>query len=459
MSKQSMALLLPTPQALAGMPADTPVLLAFSGGADSRALLHLLAEQAAREGFRLAAAHLHHGIRGEEADRDQAFCRVLAERYGIVLYERRVDVPELAHAEGRSLEDAAREARYAFLQNVMQEQKIPLLVTAHHADDQAETLLFRMCRGTGADGLRGIAQVRDLDKGYKLVRPLLEVTRREILKYCEEQGLEYVTDSTNADTAYARNRIRAEVIPVLEGLFEAPQRRIAALARELGEDSVYLLKASGEFLRKHDREGRLPTDALRSLPNPILRRVLAAWAAERGGISCERVHTEAMMALVRGGTPQAEVALPGERKAYCEGGFLCMMSSQCEGETLEYRIPFEAGEWCAPGTRLLVSTQKKDAVTKINNLDTQKHIILYINSVIMKGSLHWRTMKEGDVMLSRGMHKRLRRLYREAGIDARTRRKLPLLCDCEGILWAPYVGVRDGLPCAGECYEIEVKEV
>ncbi len=457
MSRRNISLL-PTPQAIAGMPDDTPVLLALSGGADSRALLQLLSEQSAEKGFPFAAAHLHHGIRGEEADRDLAFCRTLADQYGIVLYERQVDIPVLAHAQGRSLEDVAREERYAFLQDVMRKQQIPLLVTAHHADDQAETILFRMCRGTGTAGLCGIAQVRDLDKGYKLVRPLLDITRREILEYCEQRSLDYVTDSTNADTAYARNRIRAEVMPVLESLFDAPQKRIASLAHELREDSLYLLKAAEDFLQKYEIDGRLPIDALRTLQTPILRRVLVTWTAHRFGFSCERVHTEAIMDLVSGKTPHAEVAIPKNFKAYFERGYLCV-APQDKDCRVEYRIPFATGEWCIPGTDLSILVQKVDDVTKINNLDTQKHIILYINSVIMKDRLHWRPMQDGDVIYSHGIHKKLRRLYREAEVDARTRWRIPLLCDDHGILWAPFVGLRDGLLDDGVCYEIQVKEV
>ena len=206
-----------TPQALAGLDKTTPVLLAFSGGADSRALLHFLATRANEDGFPLTLAHVNHGIRGEEALRDRGFCQAVAETYGLELCILDADIPSLAKEHGRGLEEEARVVRYEYFERLMRERRIPLLATAHHADDNLETVLFHLCRGTGLSGLCGIAPTRDLAYGI-LTRPLLQVSRREILAYCHNNNLEYVTDSTNSDTAYARNRIRGEVIPILSDL-------------------------------------------------------------------------------------------------------------------------------------------------------------------------------------------------------------------------------------------------
>ncbi len=450
---------IPNPHDLAGMPKNTPVLLALSGGADSRALLHLLAQQAQRDGFSLSAAHLHHGIRGEEADRDLDFCRTLAAQYGIVLYEKCVNIPALAAKRGTSLEREAREVRYAFLQDVMWTHEIPLLVTAHHADDQLETVLFRLCRGTDTTGLPGIAPVRDLMKDYKLVRPLLSVTRREILRYCEDEGLEYVTDSTNSDTDYARNRIRADVVPVLEELFAQPQHRVAALAESLREDARYLASIAQKAFREQYQNGSLAVSTLRELPMPILRRVLSLWIANETGSDCERVHRTAVLALIKQERDGfAEVSLPEGWFARREDGRL-ILSRERRGATEPFCLPFCQGETLTPSRDYCISVQKIDDVTKINNLSTQTCIILYTEFDIMMNSLYWRPMKEGDVVLQGGMHRKVRRLFREAGISPRERTRIPLLCDKDGILWVPGIALRDGInPCA-DAYLIGVSRI
>ncbi len=443
---------LPTPQTLAGAAPDTPVLVALSGGADSSALLHLLAQQGKREHFTVSAAHVNHCIRGAEAERDRDFCIALAKQYGVKLYLDEVDVPAIAARSGTSVEEAARKVRYAFFERIMREEGIPLLVTAHHADDQLETFLFRLCRGTTDVGLCGIAPVRVFAGGY-LVRPLLEVTRREILQYCADRSLQYVTDSTNADTAYARNRLRAEVVPVLETLFCEPQRRVSALTEELREDSAYLGAIAREFLHKHERDECLPCSAVRELPPPILRRVLDAWLQQTVGQGCERVHKEAVRSLlVDARARNAEVALPKGLIAVRDGDRLCV--TKRSPEAISFFEPLQLGEWVTPDGKYRIFVKKTTEKTKINNLSTQTYIILHTDFDIIKSGLYWRTLKEGDRLLCNGMHKRLRRLYREAGISARERFELPLLCDAEGVLWAPYVGAREGLPEAGERYLI-----
>ncbi len=435
----------PTPQEMAGLASNAPVLLALSGGADSRALLHMLAHLSQQHGFALSAAHLHHGIRGEEADRDLQFCRALAKRYNIPFYERRADIPALAAQSGRSEEQEAREVRYAFLEEVMHTHDIPLLATAHHADDQLETVLFRLCRGTGSDGLCGIAPMRALGDGRFLVRPLLSLTRREILQYCTENNLEYVVDSTNADTAYARNRIRAEIVPVMESLFAEPQKRVTALTDDLREDAEYLSAVAADFLKRPRQGSGLPISELRQLPPSILRRVLLMWVARECGSGCERVHLEALRALVLGKTPNARVALPNRCCAERHHGCLTLTEGTPRRQN-GFCLPFCVGACETPTGEWQISVKNEEKAyyaIKVNNLYTQTCINLQPKFDIMNDSLCWRPMQEGDRLLLRGMHRRLRRLYCESGLGARERREIPLLCDGEGVLWAPFVGLRD----------------
>ena len=166
------------PWELADVSPQTPVLLALSGGADSRFLLHVLSKGAERDGFPILLAHVHHGIRGETADRDCEFCLSLAARYGLPIEVLRADVPTLAREHGRGLEEEARAVRYEFFGRLMRERGIHLLATAHQADDLLETMLFRMARGTGGGGLCAIPRVRKFGEGW-LTRPLLELTAAE----------------------------------------------------------------------------------------------------------------------------------------------------------------------------------------------------------------------------------------------------------------------------------------
>ena len=158
-----------------GIPTNVPLLVAYSGGADSSLLLALAKAYGELHQVPVFAAHLHHGIRGAEADRDLNFCRQTARGLGIPLFEKRVDIPALAHVSGKSLETEAREQRYAFFHEIMEAKKIPLLLTAHHADDQLETLLFRFLRGCGTKGVGGIPKVRPLAYG----------TADEVDAYCK----------------------------------------------------------------------------------------------------------------------------------------------------------------------------------------------------------------------------------------------------------------------------------
>lgn len=188
-------------------------LIAVSGGADSVALLRLLAATRPPEAARCLVVHFHHGLRGEAADADAAFVESLAAQYGLGFV--------LGHADGRladqgdSLEAAARDARYCFFEETANATGARYLFTAHTADDQAETILHRIVRGTGLDGLAGIPRVRPLSPLTTIVRPLLEVRRSQILEYLEDLGQDVREDHTNADVSFTRNRLRHDLLPKL----------------------------------------------------------------------------------------------------------------------------------------------------------------------------------------------------------------------------------------------------
>jgi tRNA(Ile)-lysidine synthase len=227
--------------------ADTRVLVALSGGADSVSLLHLLRDMERSGDIVVAgAAHLHHGLRGPDADADQAFCRALAERLNVRFVTSRVDVASLAREQKRSIEDAARSARYAFLERAADELGADAIATAHTLDDQAETFLLRLLRGTAT---RGLGSIRP--RVGRVIRPVLEVRRAALRRFLEERGEAFREDATNADVSIPRNRVRHELIPYLESRFShaAPEllARQAALARD---DEDFLRRLAIESARR-----------------------------------------------------------------------------------------------------------------------------------------------------------------------------------------------------------------
>ena len=212
------------------LPDGAYVLAAVSGGVDSISLLHWLHAR----GVRVAAGHLHHGLRGAAADGDEAFVRDFCAARDIPFYVEHADVGALAEREGVSTEEAGRKARYDFLERAAREIGASRVATAHHADDNAETLLFQLIRGAKS-GLGGIAPVRGV-----YIRPFLDVTRAQIEAYAEANGLGHRLDAMNLDDAFSRNYLRHEILPRLETLNSAAARHMAETARQLRVESDYL---------------------------------------------------------------------------------------------------------------------------------------------------------------------------------------------------------------------------
>lgn len=212
------------------------VLAALSGGADSVALLlELLKLQKNGKILRLEAAHLNHAIRENDADADETFCAELCERLHVPLHTERIDVPRLAKDSGVSLELAARNARYAFLERVRTERSLHCIALGHHRDDQAETVLLRIIRGTGTDGLSGM-RVR----AGVLIRPLLYTGKKEILSYLSEQGQAFRIDATNFEPDATRNQIRLALMPFLRTMNPSISETLSDMAAHIAEDSDYL---------------------------------------------------------------------------------------------------------------------------------------------------------------------------------------------------------------------------
>lgn len=227
-----------------------PVVLGLSGGRDSVALLHLLVQQ----GCSVHALHVHHGIRGAEADADAAFCARLCEELDVPFELQRVDVPELAQEQGVSLETAGRHARRWLLAAAARRCKGCTVALAHHADDQAETVLFRLARG--AAGLRGMQPVH-VASGITWLRPMLSWRRADITAWLQQMGQRWRDDATNAVPDVARNALRLEALPALNKALGRDVTPILGRSARLHAETIDALEAALEVLPSRDPQGRL----------------------------------------------------------------------------------------------------------------------------------------------------------------------------------------------------------
>ena len=456
--------------------------VAFSGGADSRLLLELtlraLLERDGEAGRRqIVAAHLHHGIRGEEADRDLAFCREVCTKLGIELISERVNIPAMAEETGESMETVARSARYGFFGRVMDERGIGILLTAHHADDNLETVLAQLIRGSGTRGMRGIPTTRMLgywtDRQVKLVhRPLLDFTKRDILSACEELSLDFVTDSTNLEDHCTRNRIRHTVIPALEAIAgqDAPQRAAARMAHAAEEDEDYLwyqaeqsvgrtVAPGGEAVSLSDLEHFSPALSKRMLM-VLYRDILRLH--HRGAetelfLSSAQLH--ALLELGRKAVPESGLDLPGGIRAVVRGEFLYMLPAR------EMSLPVLSDEpvLLAEGKTLLASGFSVTVEYADTPLSPDTGCDVYASAVFpaeLPTPLLARKRQEGDIILSHGMHKKLKKLLNEKDIPLHHRDRVPLICLPDGSpLWYPRAVYRDGYPTPeeGPCLRITVR--
>ncbi len=272
------------------------VLLGLSGGADSVGLLFALLSLRKEFGLTIEAVHVHHGIRGEEADRDERFCRDLCLVHNVEFGSFHVDVPQIAKESGESLEEAGRRIRYEIFNNVLRERGLDKIAVAHHRNDQAETVLFQMVRGSRLTGLTGIRP-----KKGNIIRPLLCLDRSEILEYLSTINQDYVTDSTNGENEASRNILRNEVIPRLTEIQKNAVAHICYTADYLKRVDDFLEKETEKlFSQAVQKEGdRMKVDikTLSSADSLIQEKVIYNLLCDLSGRKKDITHTHVEKAL------------------------------------------------------------------------------------------------------------------------------------------------------------------
>ena len=433
------------PSLLSGLPDDSPILLGLSGGADSSALLHLLCNYAKGSGARIYAAHVNHGIRtedyGNEADRDEEFCRTLCQGLGVELFTKKLDIPKMAAESGRGVEAEAREARYAFFSDVMQENGIKILATAHNADDDLETQIYNLARGCGIDGLVGIPESRPLDSvdGGIVIRPILSADKKAILEYCKSNSIQYVTDSTNNEDEYTRNAIRHRVVPILEEIFPRIKRSAQRLSCAAGEDADFILSEAKRVVSAHGV--RIPTGTLSALHPSVAKRVVKLMFEQVSDATLEYVHIQGVLSLLDNGKNGASVSLPGRTCARVIDGVLCFLSDTSDArESVSYSLKLVRGLNPIQGTRFAA------LVSDTRPTPTLEGYSLFAGARIKEeyaDTLYVKNRQSGMTITDGGINKKIKKLMCDKKVPLYDRDILPLVFSGDEALYVPLCAVCD----------------
>jgi tRNA(Ile)-lysidine synthase len=425
------------------------VLVAVSGGPDSVALLSLLAGWAPSRGFSVKAGHVNHGLRGEESEEDAAFVTALCEKLGIDCAVEQVPLGKTP-----SLQEQARERRYAALLRMADRMKANKVALGHTADDQAETLLMWMLRGAGAGGLAGIPPVRN----SRFIRPMVEVSRAEVLAYLRGRGLSFRTDSSNATPLYLRNRIRHELLPILKRFSPGILAVLKRQADILREEHLYLNQVAAERLAglrqpgsgSRDRSVTLDRQALVALPVALQRRVVQAVLREAAG----RVRNpgfgavESVLERVVAGRSGTSIVAGGVevvrdydrirfRSLLCPSDRLQVEAASC----LSVTVPSETlwpptGQWIRLGWE--TNTPPAGPIARKQMPDRA-----VLDPATFTSELSLRAWHPGDKFQPLGMqgrHKKLQDFFADLKVPRDQRHRVPLLVAPEGIVWV--VGYR-----------------
>lgn len=407
------------------------IVVALSGGADSVCLLNVLSALSEKLKFKVSAIHINHMIRGAEADRDEAFCVALCKRKKVKLFVYREDIPALSKATGESLELCARNYRYQTFEEHCGDCCIDFIATAHNANDNAETVLYNVLRGTGIDGVCGIPQCRD-----NIIRPILDKTREEIIEYLDCKGEAYVVDSTNFETDYTRNYIRNILIPAANKINSNTIGALNALSALAHEDREFL----DDKLKIYIAEKKDDSFDFRELEGPVRKRAIRNAYIKFFGSPPETKHLNAISAAFESNS-EKDVYLPNNYLARTYNGILSFYRSN------QPRISFSPCE-LREGLNFVVGAFVKIQMSygpcrlPVNLTDEFKFAVSLDNSKL-KGKLYARDRQIGDSYVVKGVTRNVKKTFINNKVPAFIRSRVPVICDDEGIVYVPFIGVAD----------------
>ncbi len=400
------------------------VVVALSGGADSVSLLDALCSLKEKYNLTIYAAHLNHNLRGEEAERDENFCKILCKNYEVELFIKSIDIHTLASEQKISEELCGRNERYKFFDELSVRLNAKI-ATAHSASDNAETLIYNIARGSSVRGLSAIPPKRG-----RIIRPLIEVSRAQIEEYCKQKGLAFVTDSTNLTDDYTRNRIRHSVMGTLRDINPQLEQSVSQLSESAREVTDYLNKQAQAALDKCKRQFGFSCKMLLQLDTAVLKHSLVLLCERTAKLTPEHRHIELMIKILNNG---GAVNLSSKFIAVSKQGIFRIISVN---DNEEFK-PVSVSENFS-----INYNGKIYSITKQNSNKENKNSVS-IDS-IDKGAV-FRTRKEGDKFTypQRKVTKPLRKVLNEMKIPSEQRDNLLVLAIDNTILWCENIGVSE----------------
>jgi tRNA(Ile)-lysidine synthase len=402
--------------------AEDRILVGASGGADSTALVLVLHEL----GYDLAVAHVNHNLRGAESDGDEQFVKNLANELNVSCFLSSVAVSR----EPGNLEAAGREARRRFFKSVMQGQRFSKLALAHNREDRIETFLLNLMRGAGSEGLVSMAPVAG-----GTVRPLVEISRKEIEEFLKIRGRLWRTDHTNADMSFARNRMRHEVLPRLASLFNT--RLVETLARTLVilEDEDHMLgDLTRAWLKEHAEGGRIDAGALQNAPPALTRRLIREGLRQAGSNLHDLTfeHVEAVRSLLEEGKSGKMLHLPGGIVAAREFDRLVLSGAGQEPPDFQYQLPIP-GRVNIPELGCVVTAERVARLPESPN-SSPDHV--FVDGGRLGPYVKIRNWKPGDYYKPAGWPGgKVKKLFQKARVPKSRRRRLPVFETDSTIIW------------------------
>lgn len=409
------------------IPDGSTVVCAVSGGSDSMVLLNALNMLKNEYRFSLIAAHVNHGLRGESADRDEKFVTGMCSEMGIESRILRADVASLAKESGTGLEECGRKVRYDFF-NSLGENVI--IATAHNLSDRVETFLFNFTRGSALRGLCSIPPVRD-----NIIRPLIDCSKEEILDFCKANSIEYVTDETNADVKYSRNRIRHNVVSELKKInpsFEACAERCID---SVNEDEKFLSSLADDLLKKAERENGFDAGVIAEAPSPIKKRAVILICEKTVSVTPEQKFIGRICDVLENG---GKVQINGGVSVRVRKGILDFPVDSAEkSKTVINGATAEFGD-----KSISIRTVDKNEINNLQNVSKQD-LEYYLDCDKIVGKVCVRSREEGDriTLNSRNCTKTLKKLFNEMEIPPENRNNVAVFSDECGVILVEGAGI------------------
>ncbi|WP_026593126.1 tRNA lysidine(34) synthetase TilS [Bacillus sp. UNC437CL72CviS29] len=417
------------------------IVVGVSGGPDSLALLYYLLEKREEKELKIVVAHVDHMFRGDESYKDLQFVEKLCQKIGVICETIRINVSQYQQQYGMNAQVAARECRYAFLERIMRKYGALYVALGHHGDDQVETILMRLVRGSTPKGYAGIAVKRPFHNGY-LIRPLLAVTKEEINAYCNRLGITPRMDPSNEKEVYTRNRLRKHVLPYLKEENSHVHEKFQNFSMLMQEDEAYLQELAFEKMnkvitKKSNKHIVLSIPAFESMPMPLQRRgiqlILNYLYEYKIPSSLSSIHIDKVIAFFKRTQPSGSLDFPSDLKivrTYEECSFRFKQ---------EIVFPFSQ-VLSVPGAVTLANGD--ELVAEVNeeipsNMNETVFVAKYND---ISYPLHIRSRENGDRMSIQGMSgtKKIKAIFIEAKVPKEKREEWPIVCDARGnIIWVP----------------------